>query len=347
MNIWFKYVSKVVIVAPIKSEEFGAIDIAYKHANIIFIPVPQIDFTSYRRAFISLLKIPFVLISIFRGMNYADHIHLRCPGNMGLLGCFIQIFYPRKVKSAKYAGNWDWDSKQPITYRWQQKILQNTLLTKRMTALIYGHWNGNTKNIKPFFTATYSEKDISITPIRELSSPLKLLFVGTLSLGKRPLLSAEVTNRLIEKGHQVEMVFLGEGEQRREIEAYVKCKNIKNQVVLKGNVISDTVRKYMCNSHFLVFASCSEGWPKAVAEAMFWGCLPITTRVSCVADMLGNGKRGSLVNANVNEIVESIEYYSNNPTVYQDKAVAAMNWSRQYTLEYFESEIKKILSCNN
>jgi hypothetical protein len=31
---------------------------------------------------------------------------------------------------------------------------------------------------------------------------------------------------------------------------------------------------------------------KAIAEGMFWGCIPVGTAVSCVPFMLDEGKRG-------------------------------------------------------
>ena len=43
---------------------------------------------------------------MYKAMKWADHIHLRCPGNIGLLGCIVQIAFPKKVKTVKYAGNW-------------------------------------------------------------------------------------------------------------------------------------------------------------------------------------------------------------------------------------------------
>src|SRR5690606_34200508 len=49
------------------------------------------------------------------------------------------------------------------------------------------------------------------------------------------------------------------------------------------------------DSHFLILASKSEGWPKAVAEAMFFGCILIVTPVSCVPWMLNYGSRGILI----------------------------------------------------
>ena len=47
-------------------------------------------------------KIPVICIQIFKGMLWADHIHLRCPGNIALLGCFIQILFPFKPKTIIY-----------------------------------------------------------------------------------------------------------------------------------------------------------------------------------------------------------------------------------------------------
>ena len=45
----------------------------------------------------------------------------------------------------------------------------------------------------------------------------------------------------------------------------------------------------------MILPSKSEGWPKAIAEGMFFGCIPIATPVSCVPWMLADGSRGILV----------------------------------------------------
>lgn len=343
MNIWLKYVDKLVVVAPIHNAEFDAIDIAYEHNNIEFIEVPQFNITSKKGLCKLPLILPKLLCCISKGMRKADHIHLRCPGNMGLLGCIMQVFFPHKAKTAKYAGNWDWSSKQPLTYRIQQHILQNTLLTKNMTALVYGEWKGATKNIKSFFTATYSNREIIPTEVRKTDGKIKTLFVGTLSANKNPLLAVKAINALRDKGLDIELTLLGEGVERCAIESYVSENKLDDRVFLMGNVNGDAVKNYMQQSHFLLFASRSEGWPKAVAEAMFWGCLPVTTRVSCVANMVGNGRRGLLVEPKVDDIVRAIEDCLTNKE-YLTKAKAAMEWSRGYTLEYFEDEIKKLLN---
>lgn len=343
MNLWLKYVDRVVVVAPIVEAEFGPIDIAYEHDNIVFMAVPSFNLTSGREIVRSILYLPTILASIYRGMRMADHIHLRCPGNMGLLGCLVQTLFRSKPKSAKYAGNWDWDSRQPLTYRWQQHLLQNRLVTRNMTAMVYGQWPGMTENTKSVFTATYSQAEIVETPIRQLQGRVELLFVGTISPNKRPLLCVQAVKILADRGVDVRLTLLGEGRQRQQIAEYCRQNGIEHQVILRGNVDKSEVKRYMQQSHFIVFASQSEGWPKAIAESMFWGCLPITTRVSCVSQMLAEGSRGRLIEPTAAQMVEAIEYYLSHEDQYREQAQAAMDWSRQYTVERFEALIKSFI----
>jgi len=345
INIWEEKASKLVIVAPLLSGMPGKLDSRYISGDIDFAVVPSFNMRGVKNKFIALVRIPYVFWVIVREMRRVDHIHLRCPGNMGLLGCIAQIFFPRKKKTAKYAGNWDWKSNQPWSYRLQQIILSNTFLTRNMQVMVYGDW-GESRNVKPFFTASYSEKEIIQTPPRLITGqlPVKLLFVGSLNQGKRPMLSLNVLKRLNEERIPCEINFYGDGKEREELENYVIQNNLCSIAFLHGNVSAELVKESYQNSHFLIFISRSEGWPKVVAESMFWGCLPLTTAVSCVPEMIGHGMRGDIVEPNVQQIVERIKYYLLNPTEYNDKCLKAMDWSRQYTLEKLESGIKSILT---
>src|SRR5690606_18301671 len=98
----------------------------------------EFDLMSIKGILRGFLFFPINMFFLFRAMSAARHIHLRCPGNLSLLGCIVQMFYPRKRKTAKYAGNWDPKSAQPMSYRWQRKILSSTFLTKNISVLVYG-----------------------------------------------------------------------------------------------------------------------------------------------------------------------------------------------------------------
>ena len=381
MNIWMKYVDEVIVVAPLIDSELNPIYEKYSHSNISFCEAAEFEITSLANLIKTLIKLPEIFNSVYKAMSQADHIHLRCPGNMGLVGAIVQILFPYKQKTAKYAGNWDPKSKQPWSYRLQKWILSNTFLTKNMQVLVYGEWQNQTKNIKPFFTATYSESEIQNSEFRiqnKLSlqsesitiesdfdfaqsdkkdnnslslraesrtneNQFKFLFIGTLSPGKQPLYAIQLVEELYKKGLRVTLELYGEGVLRKELELYIAQNKLEPIVTLKGNQSKESVLKAYQSSHFLILPSKSEGWPKVVAEAMFWGCVPIASPVSCVSFMMGNGSRGIILQEELNQDVDQIEAVISKQEVYQKMASEGQTWSRQFTTDKFEAEIKKLL----
>jgi glycosyltransferase involved in cell wall biosynthesis len=343
MNIWFKYTDEVIIVGTLLKKKPTAIDLAYQHQKIDFRKVPNFSFTSFSNNLISIFKLPIIFWRIFWAMKQADHIHLRCPGNVGLIGCIVQILFPGKQKTAKYAGNWDPNSKQPWTYKLQKYILNNTFLTRKMQVLVYGEWENQSKNIKPFFTATYSEAEKEVFQKTGFNSVVKFIFVGSLVIGKNPLYAVKLVEQLVEKGKNAILNLYGEGIQRSLLEQYIKENQLENIIFLKGNHHHETIKKAYQQSHFVVLPSKSEGWPKAIAEGMFWGCVPLASKVSCVPFMVDYGKRGILLEMNLEKDVAQTENLISNQSMYLAKSQTASSWSQRYTTDIFETEIKNLL----
>lgn len=343
MNLWIKNVSEVLLVAPLYTTSKNPIQEFYQHDKITFVPIANFDLTSFKNLLHSLMVMPSIVWKIYQTMKSADHIHLRCPGNIGLLGCLVQILFPTKPKTAKYAGNWDSKAKQPFSYRFQKWILSNTFLTKNMQVLVYGEWENSTKNIKPFFTASYFEKDKKDVAPRDLEGKISFLFVGTLSNGKQPLYAIQLVEQLFRNGNNVQLTLFGEGIERSMLEHYISENKLENVIFLKGNQNQETIKKAYCENHFVVLPSLSEGWPKVIAEAMFWGCLPIASKVSCVPNMLENGNRGILLDLKFNQDIQNVESILKNNSLYHDKVNKAIQWSRQFTMDVFEDKIKLLL----
>ena len=343
MNLWFKYVDEVKVLGAFSGKAIEAIDAPYTHSNLALKVIPEFDITNLLNSIKSLFIIPIILVKVFKVLFWADHIHIRCPSNIGLIACFAQIFFPNKPKTVKYAGNWDPNSKQPLSYRFQKWILSNTVLTKNAKVLVYGKWEHQTKNSIPFFTATYSKDSVKEIPKKSLSEEIRFIFVGGLTVGKQPLKSVQVVEQLKVKGYKVRLDMFGDGVEREKVESYISQNKLSSFITLHGNTDKEIVVEAYQKAHFLVFISKSEGWPKVVAEAMFWSCLPITTAVSCVPYMLDSGNRGAIVTDTVDVIVNKVEEYLNNEILYQKQIEAAKNWSQQFTLEKFELEIKNIL----
>lgn len=343
MNIWLKYVNVVEVVSPLVSDSASKIDLAYQHKNLKLTQIPPIEFSSVGKILRSLFKLPVIFYRIFKACQKADHIHLRCPGNIGLIGCIVQIFFPKKTKTAKYAGNWDPKSKQPVSYKVQKWILSNAFLTRNMTVLVYGDWNNQTKNIKSFFTASYSNYEKEAPLKRDYSGVLKFVFIGSLVSGKRPLLAIQFIEALQQKGKQIYLDVFGDGVLKEDLQHYITSNKLDSMVSLHGNQSQDVIKETLKGAHFSILASKSEGWPKAIAESMFFGVIPIATRVSCVPFMLDYGKRGIIIEADLKLMVLQIEEALKDVNALELMSERAANWSQNYTLEVFETEISKLI----
>jgi len=343
MNIWAKHVDTLTIVAPISKLKKSTIDISYEHNNIQFVPIDSFNLLKLKEILRAVYKTPNICWKIYKAMQTADHIHLRCPGNIGLLGSLVQILFPYTKKTAKYAGNWDPNSKQPLSYKLQRWILSNTFLTKNMQVLVYGDWKNCSNNVKPFFTATYSETDKSPIPKKNLKGRISFVYAGTLVSGKNPLYALRLVASLYEKGFDVDLNLYGEGAERNNLEKYIKKHNLDSFLFLKGNSTKESLKAVYKQSHFVILPSESEGWPKAIAEGMFWGCVPIATKVSCVPYMLDYEQRGVLLEKNLLKDVAKIEAVLKDEFDYETKAKKASYWSRKYTLDYFEEEVTKLI----
>ncbi len=342
MDLWFELTSEVELVAPVGTN-LSKKDQAYKRKDIIFSPIPSISFLGVRDTIVSVIKTPGIVFKIFRAMLKADHLHIRCPGNIGLLSCLLQVLFPGKPKTFKYAGNWDPYSSQPWTYRFQKYLVSNTILTKNAKVLVYGEWNcKRNSNIHSFFTASYHSHEI-IDVEKVFSAPFRFLFVGSMTSGKRPLLAIQIIEALRASGRNVHLDLYGSGPEIEELRNYTKSKRLGSIINLHGDQEPSVIKEAYQNAHFSILPSRSEGWPKAIAEAMFFGCIPIATGISCVPWMLDKGKRGILIESDVLFATKAIREIMDDPFKMERISKDAMNWSQQFTLDHFQAEIQKLL----
>jgi glycosyltransferase involved in cell wall biosynthesis len=234
---------------------------------------------------------------------------------------------------------------------------------------VYGNWPNQTKNIQPFFTASYHRNQIEPVANRNWNGPYKAVFVGTMGANKRPLEVFELIKELRANGMAISLDYYGDGPLKKDIENKVNQAGLEDHVRLHGNVDNTSLIQAYKKAHFSFLLSKSEGWPKAVAEAMFWGCIPVASKVSCVPWMLGietsnfqlptsnadketyplglgkgfdNTQRGVLIN-DILQAGTVVEEYIKQPELLQHMSQAAAAWSQQYTLDDFEREIALLL----
>jgi glycosyltransferase involved in cell wall biosynthesis len=344
LSLWAKHVSSVSLCCPQWENEGSLLIKRIDFTITTLYQLPLFEISTGPNIIRSVWSIPKNIRIIYRAMRVAGHIHLRCPGNVGLLACMVQILFPQKKKSAKYAGNWDPNASKPLSYILQQKLLASTRLTKNMSVLVYGKWPKMNSNLVPFFTATYSESEkVPLQPIEIQGGVIKFVFAGMLTAGKNPLYAIGVVDELRRRGYKVQLNIYGDGPERQSIEAGIISRHLVGNVILHGNVTPLDLKSAYQNSHFVILPSNSEGWPKVIAEGMFWGCVPVSTEVSCVPYMLDHGTRGILLTLDIDRDATSIQTILDSTLLFEKLRKSSSDWARLFTTEVFEVEIKTVL----
>jgi hypothetical protein len=68
----------------------------------------------------------------------------------------------------------------------------------------------------------------------------------------------------------------GEGVERESLQEYINKNNLKKQHIKRQSRSRN--HKKVSRESFRNPSFKSEGWPKAIAEGMFWGCVPLAYR---------------------------------------------------------------------
>lgn len=136
--------------------------------------------------------------------------------------------------------------------------------------------------------------------------------------------------KVLADGHDHELLIIGEGPQRSELEALVAELGVRETVALPGfvdNNLADIAR-----ADAFVLSSETEGMPLTVMEALSLGTPVIATRCGIVAShLLGDGAYGDLVPVGgVDEMAAAMEAHLADPRRLRAKAVAGTDHVRKY-----------------
>src|SRR5450759_4705273 len=105
IDVWADLFPKVVIAAPLRHGSPPADCLAFTRSNISVFPVKETGGQSLKAKLVQVVCLPALIASLCKAMHKADAIHVRCPGNLGLLGVVLAPLFSRRLV-AKYAGQW-------------------------------------------------------------------------------------------------------------------------------------------------------------------------------------------------------------------------------------------------
>ena len=347
MNLWFENFESVTVCAPLVDETPSDNFIPYARQDITYEALPALGGHTPAHKLRVLANVPRILPALWRVMKGAAQIHLRMPGNMGLLGLLLCPFRP-EPKIVKYANQWTDFPGESRSQRIQKFLLSRPVMVPRGTVLVYGHGGREAPHIKPFFTASYTQSEIDAVSDRVSLKALvpgntvHLAVVGRMTAYKGGGLAIEVLKKLLDRGVPSHLHVVGDGPALPEMRHLAETLGVTSGITFYGNVDKARVTAVLLDAHIMLMLSQTEGWPKVITEGMIMGAVPVATGVSCVPWMLDNGRRGLVIERNAEAACQAIAMLAADPERLNAAKTRAHEWALQYTLDRFKTEIRTL-----
>lgn len=132
----------------------------------------------------------------------------------------------------------------------------------------------------------------------------RLVCVGRLCEQKGQVLLVEAVARVAKAGIPVELVLVGDGEMRKDIEQVIAREGIEKNVRITGWASGEVVRNELLAARALVLPSFAEGLPVAIMEALALGRPVLSTYIAGIPELVEPGQSGWLVPAGSIEALE-------------------------------------------
>ncbi|MCA9575684.1 MAG: glycosyltransferase family 4 protein [Polyangiales bacterium] len=132
---------------------------------------------------------------------------------------------------------------------------------------------------------------------RDYPTAPRLVSVGRLSEQKGQILLIEALGQLAREGAVFELVLVGDGEMRADIEAAIAQHGLTQRVHITGWASGPEVREHLLAARAMVLPSFAEGLPVVIMEALGLGRPVLSTYVAGIPELVVPGRNGWLVPA--------------------------------------------------
>lgn len=345
INYLAPYFTHIYHIAMLYKEQAPPSALAYKATNVTFIALPPSGGKNLFAKLSLVTNMPKTIKVIKNTLKEVDCFQLRTPTGIGV---YLIPYLTRFVKKKgwyKYAGNWN-QKKPPLGYALQRNFLKR----QSRTVTINGNWPDQPSQCltfeNPCLTNTERAEGLQVIEKKQFTSPFSFCFVGRLEdeKGVQRIIDAVAA---IEDRSAIEHIhFVGNGAKFAHYKE--QCNLLNLPVTFHGFLSRDQVFDlYRTCSFLLLPSTASEGFPKVIAEAMNFGCIPIVSSVSSIGQYI-TYKNGFVVNPMTTSQLETVflQAITSNSAILRKKVDAGYKVAQDFTFERYNQRIfKDILEC--
>jgi glycosyltransferase involved in cell wall biosynthesis len=342
--LWAELFGEIAIASPCRDERPPADCLAFDTDNVSIMPQREAGGETALAKLALLAALPLMIVRLCRAMAQGDAIHVRCPGNLGLLGVLLAPLF-QKPLVAKYAAQWNRSAGEPRSTKFQKWLLRSRWWRGPVT--VYGKWPHQPAHVIPFFTSLLAAPQMERARVAahkpRVGQALNVLYTGRLSKSKHVDAVVRAVAAVRAAGHEMTCTVVGEGPEREALAALAVALGIEEAVEFTGGLGFEEVVDRLERADILALISETEGWPKSLAEAMAFGLISIGSDRGFVPEMLADG-RGLLVSPGDAEgLAKLLLAVAADPAGYDRMRSAAARWAQRFSLEGLQEAIRKLL----
>jgi glycosyltransferase involved in cell wall biosynthesis len=287
--------------------------------------------------------------SLVRLISEADIIHHHFPyPNIE----FWLLFYRRKLLSKKLIITWHANvenSRWSILFSFYKPVIKRLLRLADKIVVTSPNLFDNSKLLFEFkekvvvIPLSYNPTISSISIPRKFPTgrKFKILFVGKLRKYKGLKYLIEAVKDL-----DVQLYIIGDGEERENLLSLVRFYDINKKVFFFNNVSNDDLRKFYFESDLFILPSINEAEAFGIVqlEAMANGLPVINTNLNSGVPFVSIDKYSgyTVIPSDSSGLKYAISEILNNPKLYEEFSINALNRAKDFTIDAMVSSYLKI-----
>ncbi len=170
-----------------------------------------------------------------------------------------------------------------------------------------------------------------------------IIFVGRFTKSKGIFFILEIFKNLKNHKKDLNLVLLGDGEEKENICSFIEKENIDDVYILP---FSENPFKYIVRSKLLLLASYDEGFPRVVVESFACGTpvVAFVNEFSGHVDIIDDGKNGFLVPfGDIDQFVEKVKLLLENEDLRKEFSKNAIEKAKQFELDKIISKLEELI----
>jgi glycosyltransferase involved in cell wall biosynthesis len=169
-----------------------------------------------------------------------------------------------------------------------------------------------------------------------LAKKIRLVNIGSFVKNKNQAFLIDVVKEL--SNYDIELLLLGDGPLRKEMEAKVFENNLEDRIYFKGQV--ENVESYLWNSDIYVHSSFSEAFGLVFLEAMAAGLPVITLDGKGNRDLIEEGKNGYMIyDQDPEKFAQRIIYLIENKGKYAEISNYCKEYAKKYDIKEYVNKL--------